>query len=187
MMHQHSPVPVYILMGTCGSGKTSVALELQSVLGCEFIEGDKFHPPANVNKMSNGIPLTDDDRWDWLKMIKNKYVEQSTELFEQSINKSRVILVTCSALKRVYRDILNDVPLDRCSITYVYLKASFELISNRMKMRKDHFMSVNMLISQMEILEEPDPNEESVIIQSIEPDVKDICENLAKIIEMRLY
>jgi gluconokinase len=148
---------VLVMMGVSGSGKSTVGTLLARALQWEFGDADSFHPPANVEKMREGIPLTDKDRWPWLRAI------------AAWIDKKRAAgtcgVVTCSALKRRYRDILIG---DRTDVRLVYLKGSEELIARRMAMRHGHFMPPSLLSSQFAALEEPGPDERPIIV-SIEP------------------
>ena len=179
-------VPVYVLMGTCGCGKTTIAELLVNKLNCQYIEGDALHPTANVKKMSDGIPLTDEDRWGWLRSIRDTYVKKANLISSQVKSHNRVIIVTCSALRRVYRDLLREVPKGLCRVVFIYLKGSYELIESRMKSRQNHFMASNMLKSQWKTLEEPDPQHEEVIIQDISLKTDDIIESLSKQIRERI-
>jgi carbohydrate kinase (thermoresistant glucokinase family) len=144
---------IVVVMGVSGSGKTTVAAMLAGALHCQFLEGDELHPPSNVAKMHGGTPLTDADRWPWLGKI-------AAEIDGwRSHGESGV--VTCSALKRTYRDILIG---DRPDVTLVYLRGSRELIQQRMAARHEHFMPVALLDSQFATLEEPDPDERPVVV-----------------------
>ena len=144
---------IVVVMGVSGSGKTTVAAMLAGALHCQFLEGDDLHPPSNVAKMHGGTPLTDADRWPWLGKI-------AAEIDDwRSHDKSGV--VTCSALKRTYRDILIG---DRPDVTLVYLRGSRELIQQRMAARHEHFMPVALLDSQFATLEEPGPDERPVVV-----------------------
>lgn len=134
---------IVIVMGVSGSGKTTVGELLAERLGCGFSDADDFHPAANVEKMRAGIPLTDDDRWPWLKALRQAIDDW------QATGKSRVI--ACSALKAVYRDILS--PHD--DVIFAFLKGSAETIAGRLKARKGHYMNPNLLASQLATLEEP--------------------------------
>jgi gluconokinase len=145
---------IAIVMGVSGSGKTTIAASLACEEGWILLEGDSFHPPANIAKMKAGTPLTDEDRWPWLRAIAAK----ADEL--RAAGQSAV--VTCSALKRVYRDILIG---DRPDTVLVYLRGSKALIAERMQVRKDHFMPAALLDSQFETLEEPGPDEHPVIVE----------------------
>jgi len=185
-MTTNNEVPVYVLMGTCGCGKTTIGQELVKRLNCQFVEGDTLHPQSNVEKMSKGIPLTDDDRWLWLELVRDSYVQRARDILSGEKSRSRVVIATCSSLRKVYRDILREVPSGVCRVTFVYLKGSYQLIEARMKSRKNHFMATNMLDSQWKTLEEPDPQQESVIIQDISDDTDVIVEKLVNAIASQL-
>ena len=143
---------VVVVMGVSGSGKTTVARDLAAALHCSFLEGDELHPPANVAKMRGGTPLTDADRRPWLEAIAAR-IDQWRSRGESGV-------VTCSALKRAYRDILIG---DRKDVTLAYLRGSRSLIESRMNARHGHFMPVTLLDSQFATLEEPGPDERPVI------------------------
>ncbi|KAI9481200.1 MAG: shikimate kinase [Benjaminiella poitrasii] len=164
------PVPIFVLMGTAGCGKTSVACEMQKILNCQYLEGDSLHPQSNVDKMAAGHPLDDDDRWPWLRSIRDHLIVKAKEAYNDNANSpSRVVVVTCSSLKKVYRDILREVPSELGTVIFVYLKGTPELLLERIQSRKGHFMPASMLKSQLDTLEEPDEKVENVIIASIIP------------------
>ena len=144
---------IVVVMGVSGSGKTTVAAMLAGALHCQFLEGDDLHPPSNVAKMHGGTPLTDADRWPWLRKIASE-IDGWRSRGESGV-------VTCSALKRTYRDILIG---DRPDVTLVYLRGSRELIQQRMAARHEHFMPVALLDSQFATLEEPGPDERPVVV-----------------------
>ena len=139
------------MMGVSGSGRPVAAL-LAAALGCQFQEGDDLHPPANVEKMRSGTPLTDADREPWLRKI--------AEEIDGWRARGECGVVTCSALKRSYRDIIIG---DRHDVALVYMKGSRELIHQRMVARHEHFMPVALLDSQFATLEEPAPDEHPII------------------------
>jgi carbohydrate kinase (thermoresistant glucokinase family) len=143
---------IAVVMGVSGSGKTTVAVRLAGALHCQFREGDDFHPPANVEKMRGGTPLTDTDRLPWLTKIAAQIDDW------RSRGESGV--VTCSALKRAYRGIIIG---DRKDVVLVYLRGSRELIHRRMMARHKHFMPVALLDSQFATLEEPGPDEDPIV------------------------
>ncbi|KAI8084997.1 shikimate kinase [Halteromyces radiatus] len=178
MVDSHKPVPVFIVMGVCGSGKTSIAEELQKLLGCDYVEGDQLHPPANVEKMGAGIPLVDDDRWSWLEKIRDTIIERTEGLYNKKEESSRALVVTCSSLRKVYRDILCQVPTDKTKVTFVYLKGSPELLAERMGARKNHFFGASLLQSQLDTLEEPNAAVENVIVVDIRPEPKVVAANI---------
>jgi carbohydrate kinase (thermoresistant glucokinase family) len=144
---------VAVVMGVSGSGKTTVGILLAETLGWQFQEGDKLHPPENVAKMSAGIPLSDADRLPWLRRI--------AETIDGWRARGESGVVTCSALKRSYRDIIIG---DRPEVRLVYLKGSPDLIGQRMAGRHGHFMPTTLLDSQFSILEEPSPDENPIVV-----------------------
>jgi gluconokinase len=153
-MAQNMEKPVIVVMGVAGSGKTTIASGLAERLGVPFVEGDSLHPPANVKKMSAGIPLTDEDRWPWLQAIGERMeVERAT---------GHGVVVSCSALKRIYRDCLRKCVHGR--VQFILLDGSHALISDRMKKRKGHFMPPALLDSQFATLERPGADEDATIL-----------------------
>ncbi|PDT03102.1 gluconokinase [Rhizobium chutanense] len=134
-----------IVMGVSGCGKSSVGEKLAGALHLAFVEGDALHPAANVEKMSKGIPLTDEDRMPWLDRI--------GEDMQASLEKGEGIIVSCSALKRIYRDRLRAAVGG--NLFFVYLEGSKALLTQRMGERKGHFMPVSLLESQLATLEVP--------------------------------
>ena len=137
---------VTILIGVAGSGKTTIGRLLAGRLGWEFHDGDDLHPPSNKEKMSHGIPLTDDDRWPWLRAVR--------DLVKQCVENKRSAVIACSALKQEYRDLIaaGFGPKD---VSLVYLKGSEALIAQRLSLRKNHFFDKRLLQSQFHALEEP--------------------------------
>lgn len=140
---------LYVMMGVCGSGKSLIGAYLARELDIEFVEGDGLHPPDNVKRMAAGMPLTDDDRHGWLIAI-------AARLREAKRTGSGLV-VSCSALKRSYRDLLRS--LGEADVRFVYLAGSRALLAERMANRRGHFMPPSLLDSQLSILEEPSPDE----------------------------
>lgn len=136
---------VIIVMGVSGSGKSTVGQRLAAELGWPFYEGDDFHPPANVDNMRQGIPLTDDDRAPWLMALRR--------LIDGVLAAGQSAVIACSALKQAYRDRLAGPHRE---VQFVYLKGSFTLIRQRMLERQGHFMPAGLLASQFDTLEEPE-------------------------------
>mgnify|MGYP001189093057 FL=1 len=134
----------YIVMGVSGSGKSSVGQALAASLGWDFFDADDYHSPENIAKMANGIPLTDHDRAPWLVTLHN--------LIRTRLKENHPAVLTCSALKERYRQILLD---GNPGVRLVYLKGSYELIQARMLIRSGHYMKAHMLKSQFDVLEEP--------------------------------
>lgn len=145
------------MMGVSGSGKTTIAQAIAARLGWHVLEGDTFHPPANVQKMSKGIPLDDADRSPWLEAI--------AAAIDRMLAQELPAAIACSALKRKYRDILIG---KRRDVVLVYLKGSEELIRQRMANRA-HFMPPSLLASQFVTLEEPEPDEHPIIVNVAAP------------------
>ena len=140
-------------MGVSGSGKTTVAKALAEHLGWRFQEGDALHPPQNVAKMAAGTPLSDADRWPWLTAI--------AAVIDGWRAAGVSGIVTCSALKRAYRQVLVG---DRADVRLVYLAGSKALIAGRMAARKGHFMPAALLDSQFATLEPPEADETPIVV-----------------------
>lgn len=139
--------PLYIIMGVSGAGKTTVGRALAAALGCDFYDGDDFHPPANVARMSAGLPLDDTDRAPWLASL--------VTLLREHSSRGAPVVLACSALKRTYRDQLNVAD----TVRFVYLNGDAELLRHRLEQRSGHYMQPNMLASQLASLEPPDREE----------------------------
>src|SRR5271157_546138 len=134
---------IIVIMGVSGAGKTTVGRLLAEELGWKFYDADDFHSAANKDKMSRGVPLTDEDRADWLAVLRS--------LLHQNIEASQSIVWACSALKQEYQDVLRVSK----EVHFVYLQGTYQQIKARMKERKDHYMKPEMLASQFAILNEP--------------------------------
>lgn len=147
------PPLVIVLMGVSGSGKSTTGTALSRALGWPFRDADSFHPPANVEKMSRGTPLTDEDRWPWLAAIA-RWIDERRDAGERGI-------VSCSALKRAYRDRIIGA---RQGVQLVYLQGDGKLIGRRLHARKGHFMPASLLASQFAVLEEPQADERALTV-----------------------
>ena len=147
-------VSAIVVMGVSGAGKSTVGRLIAARLDCPFRDADSFHPKANIEKMSRGEPLTDQDRWPWLDAIAAWIAEHRAA--------GTTCVVTCSALKRVYRDIVTD--RQRADVRLVYLKGEFDLIAARLAARKGHFMPPALLKSQFDALEEPGADERAITV-----------------------
>ena len=137
-------------MGVSGSGKSLIGAGLARALGVDFVEGDEYHSAENVERMSRGIPLTDEDRARWLRLLAAR-IREAKEA-------GSGLVISCSALKRSYRDILR---ADAPELRFVYLKGGRELIAQRLAGRRGHFMPPSLLESQFTTLEEPLPDEDA--------------------------
>lgn len=135
---------IYIVMGVSGCGKSTIGKLLATKLRVPFFDGDDFHPEANVQKMANGLPLTDKDRKGWLQKLNEIAIE----------HKPSGAVIACSALKETYRNLLKQ-NLEK-QMVFVYLKGTFEEIHARLKERQDHYMPIELLKSQFETLEPPE-------------------------------
>lgn len=155
--HRGTP-PILVMMGVSGSGKTTVAKELAARLGWAFEEGDSLHPAVNIAKMHAGIPLTDEDRLPWLKNV--------AAWIDAQRAKKQPGIITCSALKRSYRQTIIG---DRREVRLVYLRGGKDLIAEHLAGRKGHFMPASLLASQIDALEEPAPDEDPLIVDEGEP------------------
>ena len=155
--HRGSP-PILVIMGISGSGKSTIAEELAGRLGWPFEEGDALHPDTNIAKMHAGIPLTDADRQPWLERV-------AAWIDGQRVKKQPGI-ITCSALKRAYRQIIIG---DRPEVRLVYLRGGRDLVAEHLAGRHGHFMPAALLRSQIDTLEEPDPSEDPLTVDAGAP------------------
>ena len=145
--------PVLVIMGVSGSGKSTVAGLLADLLGWDLAEGDDLHPAGNVAKMAAGEPLTDEDRAPWLGAIHSWILEHTRAGLPG--------IITCSALKRRYRDVLREP-----NVVFVHLAAPTDLIGRRLANRRDHYMPASLLDSQEATLEPPGADERAITIDA---------------------
>jgi len=151
MDQEASPAAIaWVVMGVSGCGKSQIGARLAARLGVPFIEGDVFHSAANVDKMSAGTPLTDDDRRDWLLALRDQIAAHG----------GRVVL-GCSSLKRAYRDVLRGGADD---VRFAHLAGPREVLAERMRHRPGHYMPVSLLDSQLATLEPLQPDEAGITL-----------------------
>lgn len=147
---QNTPV-IAVVMGVSGSGKTVVGARLAEALGVRFAEGDQFHPPENIARMSAGMPLRDEDRWGWLDVIGREIADAERA--------GEALIIACSALKRVYRDRLRQASHN---LRFVYLDTPRAVAAERVASRKNHFMPASLVDSQFADLQPPAADENAV-------------------------
>jgi gluconokinase len=157
-----------VVMGVAGSGKTTIGEKLAEQLGWAYEDGDRFHPKANVEKMSAGHPLTDEDRWPWLQAIADE--------IDRVCSRAGHVVISCSALKRRYRDVLVH---GRGDVRIVYLDGTQDLIARRLAARKGHFMPPTLLESQFKTLQPPGPDENPITV-SIDAPVEEIVDDIVR-------
>ncbi|KAJ3547299.1 hypothetical protein NM208_g1588 [Fusarium decemcellulare] len=172
---------ILFVSGPTASGKTSIAKYLAETLDLKFVEGDDFHPKSNVEKMSHGEPLTDEDRWDWLQALR-----EHASLHPKGPGTEH-LAITCSALKRQYRDILREGSehAGDLRVHFLHLDAPEEVLRQRAAARKGHFAGPELVHTQFEILERPGKDEHDVLTVNVDQSVEDVHrEALEKVEEM---
>jgi gluconokinase len=164
-----------VVMGVSGSGKTSVAQELTRRLGWEYIEGDDLHPEASVAKMAAGVPLDDEDRWPWLRRV--------AEVIGEHAAAGRSVVVTCSALRRAYRDLLRE---GNPSVWFAHVQVSQAALADRLGKRQGHYMPPSLLGSQLATLEPLGEDEPGGVIAGDGPLTGSVTELLSHLKRERL-
>jgi gluconokinase len=157
---------LYVVMGVSGSGKSLIGAALARALGIDFVEGDEYHPAENVERMARGIPLTDDDRAGWLRALGTR--------LREARDAGTGLVMSCSALKRSYRDVLR---AEAGELRFVFLKGQRALLAERLAGRRGHFMPTSLLESQLATLEEPSADEDAWVCD-IRLSPKDIVADL---------
>src|SRR5690606_7369940 len=158
------PARIIIVMGVSSSGKSTVGAALGRALHAPFLDGDRYHPEAHVEKMRAGTPLTDEDRWPWLEAV--------TVARKAASENKGVAVGACSALKRAYRDFITEKAGE--PVLFVYLQGSREVIGKRMARRSHEYMPTSLLDSQFATLEVPDPSRENVLVVPVTDSVDKI-------------
>lgn len=173
LQHAFNMIPrLKIVMGVCGSGKSTIAKQLAHTLEGSYLDADDYHPSVNIEKMSQGQPLTDYDRWPWLQHFAKAMVGQTG-----------VTIGACSALTKAYREFLSNAAGE--PILFIHLVGSKALISRRLESRENHFMPVSQLENQLNILETPGPEEIALNIDISGSQEQVIAHILAKLITLK--
>lgn len=159
---------LFVLMGVAGCGKSSIGAALAPRLEGVYLDGDAYHAPASIAKMSRGEPLTDEDRWPWLKRFA-----------EEMASRPGLVIGGCSALKRVYRDCIRAAAAE--PVLFVHLSGSRELIAGRMSERRGHFMPTSLLDSQFAALEPPGDDELAITVD-ITPSAPEIARRICSLV-----
>ena len=150
--------PCVVVMGVAGCGKSSIGQGLALALGLPFVEGDALHPPRNVALMASGTPLTDSDRAEWLQAVAG--------VLRRALSAGQGVVVSCSALKRSYRDVLREAAP---ALRLVHPHGPAELLARRLRDRVGHYMPASLLASQLQTLEAPAPDEASITLDITQP------------------
>ena len=163
-----APPPLVVVMGVSGCGKSTVGQLLADRLGVPFVEGDALHPPENVERMARGIALTDEDRRGWLQALAQRIDAACDQQQQQQHHHQQGLVVSCSALKRAYREVLRAASP---TLAFVHLHGSQPVIAARLAARVGHYMPASLLPSQFQILEVPAPDELALTLDvSLPPD-----------------
>ncbi len=157
-----------VVMGIAGTGKTEIGKRLAAALGCPFVEADRFHSSQNVERMRQGIGLTDDDRWPWLNAV-----------CDAALCKRHPAVIACSVLKRSYRDLFRK---RLGAVRFVFLDGPTDLISERLNNRRNHFASVSLVESQLKTLEPPSSDERPIVVD-ISKSPKSIIESVVRTLD----
>ncbi|KAJ9484999.1 hypothetical protein VN97_g8357 [Penicillium thymicola] len=169
---------IWVVTGPAGCGKSTVGNVLRTELAIPFLEGDDYHPIANKDKMGQGIPLTDEDRWDWLISLRQAAIDAlSSE--DDNFHPPAGVVVACSALKQKYRDVMRVAAYGSSSVQihFVYLKLSEKVLMQRVTQRESHYMKSDMVHSQLAALEEPKGEWDAITI-NVEGKMEEVQRNV---------
>ncbi|KAJ4163803.1 hypothetical protein LMH87_005508 [Akanthomyces muscarius] len=160
---------IWLVTGPAGCGKTTIAEHIADANSMPYIEGDSYHTATNVEKMRTGVPLTDADRWDWLTQLRDESMRRLSE-------GAHGVVVTCSALKRKYRDVIRVAAYYDSSILihFIYLDAPAEVLLQRVSARQGHYMGADMVQSQFDILERPSADEKDVFSIDVSRSIEEV-------------
>lgn len=159
-----------VVMGVSGCGKSTVAEGLAAALGWPFDEGDQFHPQANIDKMAAHIPLTDEDRWPWLRILADRITAHERE--------GRSSILSCSSLRRAYRDVLRS---GAPRVRFLHLHGDRAVLAARLGARTDHFFPADLLDSQFAALETLEPDEDGVVVDVALDPAEQVREGLRRL------
>lgn len=178
---------IWVVTGPAGCGKSTVGQALRKNLGVVFLEGDDYHSKANKDKMGNGIPLTDADRWDWLISLRKAAIDALSPSETNNFTPPAGVVVACSALKQKYRDVMRVAAYGSPSVQihFIYLKLSEEVLMQRTKQRQGHYMKSDMVRSQLQALEEPKGEWDAITI-NVEGSQEQVEENVLKAVHAKI-
>lgn len=167
---------IVVVGGPSGCGKSTVGSSLAEALNAPYVEGDALHPKENIHKMETGHPLTDEDRWGWLAKIAHHSQEEALK------SKSGICVVSCSSLKKVYRDRIREEAPEE-TVCFVFITVDLEELKRRVSHRQHHFMKVDMVNSQIAIMEVPQTNESKCLVYHNDVDIKDCVSKIKKLMK----
>ncbi|KAJ5972182.1 Shikimate kinase [Penicillium vulpinum] len=178
---------IWVVTGPAGCGKSTVGNVLRTELGIPFLEGDDFHPAANKDKMGKGIPLTDEDRWDWLISLRQAAINALSPSEANNFHPPAGVVVACSALKQKYRDVMRVAAYGSSlvQIHFVYLKLTEDVLLQRVSQRQSHYMKSSMVQSQLAVLEEPKGEWDAITI-NVEGTMEDVHRNVIDAVTEKL-
>ncbi|OGE48166.1 hypothetical protein PENARI_c031G06617 [Penicillium arizonense] len=178
---------IWVVTGPAGCGKSTAGNVLRTHLGVPFLEGDDYHPAANKEKMGQGIPLTDADRWDWLISLRQAAIEALSPSEANNNSPPAGVVVACSALKQKYRDVMRVAAYGspNVQIHFVYLKLDEAVLLQRVTQRQSHYMKSSMVQSQLAALEEPKGEWDAITI-NVEGSVEDVQRNVIQAVSEKL-
>ncbi|KAJ5570152.1 gluconokinase [Penicillium hispanicum] len=184
------PMPVqhiWVVTGPAGCGKSTVGWALQKELELPFLEGDDYHPQSNKAKMGNGIPLTDEDRWDWLISLRKAAIEALSPSEANNNHAPAGVIVACSALKQKYRDVMRVAAYGSPSVQihFIYLQLSEAVLMQRVSQRQEHYMKSGMVRSQLQALEEPQGEWDTITI-NVEGSQEEVQQNVVDAVTAKL-
>ncbi|GLA97326.1 hypothetical protein AtubIFM57143_004816 [Aspergillus tubingensis] len=186
---EHSPSHtqlqhIWVVTGPAGCGKTTICEYLRHSLGVPFLEGDDYHPESNKDKMRNGVPLADEDRWDWLIALREATLQALSPSQRNNFHPPKSVIVPCSALKEKYREVMRIAVYgsSQIKIHFIYLKVSEVTLMQRVNLREGHYMKSNMVRSQLQALEEPQKSEWDVTTINVEGSAEQVQRHVLSLV-----